>query len=83
MDFILENRHLQKIAEVLTQGDPPLILQLLAVNVVWMVWWIFLQTKRRGKVRPSTLRLLQLSMLGLNVFVLTVPGNDMYRLVGI
>lgn len=81
MSTFWDSIELQQAAELLTAGDPPLIVQLLFANTVFVILWIAARTVWRNRIRSATLRFMQISFFMINLGLLMVPGNDLYELV--
>ena len=55
---------------LLETGDPPLILQLLFLNTIYMIWWIVRRWQGKRAMNPATASTIQLLLLAANMFIL-------------
>jgi hypothetical protein len=83
MSTFWDSIELQQAAELLTAGDPPLIVQLLVLNTICAIIWLTARTLGRRRIRPITFRLMQFGFLALNVVILMNPGSDLFELIGL
>ena len=55
---------------LLESGNPPLIVQFLILNTIFMIWWIVRRWQGKAALRRKTAIIMQSLLVGANLFIL-------------
>jgi hypothetical protein len=64
------NARWEEFYQFLTMGSPPLLLMLLAVNTVFLIFYVTRKARQSPRLRPATLYWVQSMIVAANAFVI-------------